>query len=556
MAIESGYYNSLNGDRKYNAETMSKYFNGLFTRGVLQNYQGKFVVEENEGMTVIVSSGKAYFSDGKWIENTTDLLVNIEAADVVLNRIDRIVLRNDRTKEGRKATVEVKKGTPSGSPTAPELTNNEDIEELSLATISVTAKQSEIKQINITNTIPDTDVCGYVTGIIEQVDTSDLYKQYQDAYKEFYDDNDERFNDLYTGNESRFDDMYTENGKKLDDQLEENDDTFNEWFSGIKNDIAEQLPLKQYLNTVTTTTDEQKVIPIGIAEYQPETDILEVFINGMRLNASEYTSDGSNVTLTNGLDSGQPVEMVVNKYIVNGDDPATLAGQVNELQSEVKDLEDNKKINATDASYIASPMVYGDWGNWSSSLSTGGYLVLGTFQFSKSQPYMLTISIGNDRLSQAEYRILVHFQEHSTQGLIIDSRINVSCLTSRMENANYNYSLDYTQIPIHFCKDSNGNGRIAFGDGTQIWHNTQVRILDISLFGTVDDDSWKTDFRNDWGFTCVADLDDLTVLKTLQPDDIHFIDVDLRKEVAISDETIEAFKKLGFVPSSEGGGSN
>ena len=343
MAIESGYYNSLNGDRKYNAETMSKYFNGLFTRGVLQNYQGKFVVEENEGMTVIVSSGKAYFSDGKWIENTTDLLLNIEAADVVLNRIDRIVLRNDRTKEGRKATVEVKKGTPSGSPTAPELTNNEDIEELSLATISVTAKQSEIKQINITNTIPDTDVCGYVTGIIEQVDTSDLYKQYQDAYKEFYDDNDERFNDLYTGNESRFDDMYTENGKKLDDQLEENDDTFNDWFSGIKNDIAEQLPLKQYRNTVTTTADEQKVIPIGFAEYQPETDILEVFINGMRLNASEYTSDSSNVTLTNGLDSGQPVELVATKYIVNGDDPATLAGQITAVERKIE--EEGKRID-------------------------------------------------------------------------------------------------------------------------------------------------------------------------------------------------------------------
>ncbi len=217
-------------------------------------------------------------------------------------------------------------------------------------------------------------------------------------------------------------------------------------------------------------------------------------------------------------------------------------------------LENLIKAPIGDTSYIASPMLHGDWGNWASSLPNGGYLVLSTFQFSKSQPYMMTISIGNDRLSQAEYRILVHFQEHSTQGLIIDPRINVSCLTSRTENANYNYSLDYTQIPIHFCKDSNGNGRIAFGDGTQIWCNTQVRILDISLFGSVDDDNWKTDFRNDWGFTCVADLDDLTVLKTLQPENIHFIDVDLRKEVAISEETIAAFEALGWTPPSEGGG--
>lgn len=215
-------------------------------------------------------------------------------------------------------------------------------------------------------------------------------------------------------------------------------------------------------------------------------------------------------------------------------------------------LENLIKAPIGDGSYIASPMVYGDWGNWYNSLPNGGYLVLSTFQFSKSQPYMLTVSIGNDRMSQAEYRILVHFQEHSTQGLIIDPRLNVSCLTSRTENSNYNYSLDYTQIPIHFCKDADGDGAIAFGDGTQIWCNTQVRILDISIFGSVDDDNWKTDFRNDWGFTCVADLDDLTILKTVQPEEIHFIDVDLRKEVAISDETIAAFEAIGWTPP-EGG---
>ena len=39
MAIRGGYYNSLNGDRKYNAETMSQYFAGLYKRGVLQNYK-------------------------------------------------------------------------------------------------------------------------------------------------------------------------------------------------------------------------------------------------------------------------------------------------------------------------------------------------------------------------------------------------------------------------------------------------------------------------------------------------------------------------------------
>lgn len=60
MALITGYYNSLNGDRKYNAETMSKYFAGLFTRGVLQNYNGKFVVTANGGMKINVKTGKAF----------------------------------------------------------------------------------------------------------------------------------------------------------------------------------------------------------------------------------------------------------------------------------------------------------------------------------------------------------------------------------------------------------------------------------------------------------------------------------------------------------------
>ncbi len=70
MTLITGYYNSLNGDRKYNAETMSRYFAGLFTRGVLQNYKDKFVVTSSGGMKVKIPTGKAFFSDGKWIENT------------------------------------------------------------------------------------------------------------------------------------------------------------------------------------------------------------------------------------------------------------------------------------------------------------------------------------------------------------------------------------------------------------------------------------------------------------------------------------------------------
>ena len=157
MALITGYYNSLNGDRKYNAETMSKYFTGLITRGVLQNYKGKFVVEAKTGMQVKIPTGKAFFSDGKWIENTADITLTLDPADVVLDRIDRIVLRNDTNEGVRNASVVLVKGTPGSNPVAPVLQNDNYIEELSLCTIRVNKLVESITQANITNTIPDTE---------------------------------------------------------------------------------------------------------------------------------------------------------------------------------------------------------------------------------------------------------------------------------------------------------------------------------------------------------------------------------------------------------------
>lgn len=161
MAILSGYYDSINGDRKYNASTMSKYFSGLFTRGVLQNYKGKFVVKATEGMSIKVPTGKAFFSDGKWIENTADITLTLDASDIVLNRIDSIVLRNDKNEAKRKAEIVLKKGTPAASPVPPGVEEtNSYVEELLICNIRVDKLTENITQSNITNTIPNTDVCG------------------------------------------------------------------------------------------------------------------------------------------------------------------------------------------------------------------------------------------------------------------------------------------------------------------------------------------------------------------------------------------------------------
>ena len=282
MAILSGYYNSLNGDRKYNAETMSKYFSGIISKGVLQKYGNLFSVDSAGGMAITIGTGKAYFSDGKYIENTQPFNLTIEPSDVVLNRIDRIVLRNDTTQGVRGASVVIKRGTPATNPTPPALTKSDTIEELAIADIRVNKLVEVITQANITNTKPDNTLCGYVTGIIDQVDTTELYKQYETAYKEFQDKSKKEFED---------------------------------WFNLIKETIAKTTLVREYTDVVITNQQNQTQVPINIKDYNYALDILNVYVNGFRLQKEEYTDNHTSITLKKPLDTNQAVEIVIYKSI-------------------------------------------------------------------------------------------------------------------------------------------------------------------------------------------------------------------------------------------------
>lgn len=306
MAILSGYYDSINGDRKYNASTMSQYFSGLFTRGVLQNYKGKFVVKATEGMSVKIPTGKAFFSDGKWIENTADITLTLDASDVVLNRIDSIVLRNDKNEAKRKAEIVLKKGTPAANPVPPGVEETSSyVEELLICNIRVDKLTENITQSNITNTIPDTDVCGYVTGLIEEVDTSDLYIQYEAAYKEFQ----------------------AQSKKEFDD-----------WFADVKETLSTSTLIREYKSTYITKVQDEQNIDIAIPQYNSVLDILQVLVNGLRLNGQEYTVSGKTVTLKRPVDVGTPIEFVIYKS-VDGSNAETIIEQVEHLQQIMNTIE-------------------------------------------------------------------------------------------------------------------------------------------------------------------------------------------------------------------------
>lgn len=283
MAIKTGFYNSVENDRLYNAEDMSRYFAGLYTKGVLQNYKDKFAVKANGGMQVKVPTGKAFFSDGKYIENTADIILNIDASDVVLGRIDSVVLRSDKNESVRNAMVVLKKGTPSSNPQPPAIEVGEYVEELLICNIRVDKLTENLTQSNIENTVANTDVCGYVTGLIDEVDTSDLYAQYQEAYKQFYIESQQKF---------------------------------DEWFNNIKETIKATALMRRYRKTYTTTQEAETRIAIDIPEHNSVLDIVELHINGLRATESEYREDGlTHIELTNAVEQGTELEIVVFKAV-------------------------------------------------------------------------------------------------------------------------------------------------------------------------------------------------------------------------------------------------
>ena len=197
MAQECGFFNAeLEGseyDRVYNAEQFAAYFASFIGNGVFGNSMGELVVLENQqaNMSVDVSSGQAWIN-GWWYRNTEELNLPIALADGVLNRKDIVVLRWGNTE--RDMWLQVIQGEPSGEPIAPSIVRNADYYDLKLCEIDIPAGTSRITQSQITDTRLDNNVCGLVTGVVDQIDTTELYLQFRSQFEDFKDMSEEEFN--------------------------------------------------------------------------------------------------------------------------------------------------------------------------------------------------------------------------------------------------------------------------------------------------------------------------------------------------------------------------
>lgn len=176
-------------DRPNSAEQLRATFSSLLSNGIVSTKTSSmasevgFIVDAVEGMEIAVNKGVCWIngSCGKEPSRRTFKL----DAGMEQPRYDSVVLRWDNRQAARNIDIFVKKGTPGGDPTIPLLERNSSVYELRIANILVKANTLAITTKNITDTRLDTEDCGLVVGLVESIDTSQLYKQIQSDLYDF-----------------------------------------------------------------------------------------------------------------------------------------------------------------------------------------------------------------------------------------------------------------------------------------------------------------------------------------------------------------------------------
>lgn len=300
--VNCGFFDAVDSDRTYTAEQMNNPYKRLISNGVFATPQGTpstdlQVVSAGTGMAIIVNAGQGLFAD-KWFENPAGINITVPNNTAIVPRVDSVLVQVDTRVSGRAGNIVYREGNPASNPAAPAINTVTGVIEYRVANIYVAAGANAINNDAITD-LRGSASCPWVTSLIYQVDTSALFSQWQTAYEQYYNSSTQSF-DEYTS---------------------EQREAWEEFLQSLTDDLTVATNVIMYTNNVTTAASTSTV-NIGIPSYDPDTDILQVYINGLLgIAEDEYTvnSAGTAITLTNPLSAGQDVSFVVFKSIIAAD---------------------------------------------------------------------------------------------------------------------------------------------------------------------------------------------------------------------------------------------
>lgn len=284
MSVSSGFFNSLNGDRKYNAAQMSAIFDGLIIDGVFASIGTAFAVKAAGGLTVNVGVGKAWF-DHTWTVNDSILPMTAPEAEVLLDRIDAVVLEVNGMESVRENTIKFVKGNPSSAPSRPTLTNEGNVHQYPLCYIYRKYGTAVINQADITPMV-GTESTPFVTGILQTVSLDELLGKWQDEL--------DRFTDARS--------------KEVDDWIAQEESDFTAWFNKMKADLQqEQTVLDQWIASeqadflawYNQMKDQLSGDVAGNLQLEiNKEEVKRILLVGFEDGTKEFSDDGTVITST------------------------------------------------------------------------------------------------------------------------------------------------------------------------------------------------------------------------------------------------------------------
>lgn len=256
--IECGFFNALEitpgvFDRVYSAETMSNPYTRLITDGIFPARpgvtDGDFKVTANgEDMVITLKAGEGIFWS-KWFKLTQAQTITVENNNTEYTRIDSIIVEiNNNVRLGR---VIYRTGTPAAEPTPPELISTGYIKEYRIANIQVGSYATSLDDSVIFDRRGiETPFCA---SLIQTLSDQELFTQWDQLYSNYF---------------------------------AQTKATVEAFLRELTEELTVSMSIQEVVNTavVTSTTNI-----ISLTNYDDVNDILFVFVNGIMLEAAEYS---------------------------------------------------------------------------------------------------------------------------------------------------------------------------------------------------------------------------------------------------------------------------
>ena len=203
MSYKSGFFDAQdlgegNFDRVYNSADLAHYFSLFVGNGVFLNPTSSLQVssQPTPNMSIKVALGSGWIN-GYFITVTSPETLTIPTAHGSLPRIDSILMRLDLGT--RQIQLVVSPGTAASSPQPNSLIRTGNYYDLELAQVRVPAGATSITQSSIKDMRYDANRCGLVKGLIDQIDATAFFNQYQAQFNTWFENLQTNLNDDAAG---------------------------------------------------------------------------------------------------------------------------------------------------------------------------------------------------------------------------------------------------------------------------------------------------------------------------------------------------------------------